>query len=87
MKPVKLLTLWVLDNVYEQSFRKNPHRRIISNGIWETTGVRDDEWFTLTCTIPYNDSVIKGATVEMHVAEIAAFCHQVKIVHCDKIKL
>jgi hypothetical protein len=87
---VKLLTLWMLDVDY---YKNDIPNHIISNGIWETQGVDEEQtkWgirriYTLVCVDSHNKNLEKGTKVKMEEAIIIELCHRVKLIHLPKYK-
>lgn len=88
---VKLLTLWVLDN--NEGYENIPPY-IISNGIWETTGVEEINYldksvkriYDLTCVQSYHKKLKIGEVVKMSEELLTELCHEVKLVHLPKHK-
>lgn len=92
---VKLLTLWMLDDVYDIAYKKKVPDHTISNGIWEAQGVEIkleqngiDKYrvYSLVCVSSNHKDLAKGTIVKMREELIIELCHRVKIVSLPKYK-
>lgn len=82
---VKLLTLWMRDNGFEE---RQVSDSFICYGIWETFEVLEEgnsRVYTLRCVWPMHRDLKVGDERKMYELVILALCHQVKIQHLPKV--